>query len=78
MEFHISILKFFLCTGVFKWAETHQETDYTNWHQGEPNNEGTDEDCVVIYSMNADSFGWNDQDCDYTPAHALCETEYKF
>ena len=78
MIFHISILEFFSCTGVFKWAETHQETDYTNWQEGEPNSHSGDEDCVVTHSVDGESFGWKDQDCDYALAHALCNADYKF
>ena len=69
-------------TGVFKWAETHQETGYTNWQQGEPNDEGHHEDCVYTYTLDGgESFGWNDARCEETVNgstgdFALCKKDY--
>ena len=75
-----------MCIGVFKWAESHQAVDYTNWLQGEPSDGGMDghEDCVQTYTRDSgESFGWNDATCDDSESgynnsgyFALCMRSY--
>merc|ERR1711971_1156714 len=69
--------------GVFKWAETHQETEYTNWLPGQPD-DLRNEDCVCTFSSDVHHyFAWNDAPCDTTVGgsghgyFALCKTDYK-
>ena len=58
--------------GEFKWIDGSNPT-FTDWHPGEPNDQGRVEDCAVIY----DSFqGWNDYHCNLTfPALCLLADE---
>merc|ERR1711879_294909 len=63
--------------GTFKWAETHQVAEYTNWASGQPDNGHGSEDCVFKF---ADSLKWNDEACDGHDAqhvYALCMMKYK-
>ena len=57
--------KFSKCLGKFRWAETNQLAEYTNWIEGEPNNQYGDQDCVqdmhpcLKEETNADMSGQN-------------------
>ena len=70
--------------GTFKWAETHQAVEYTNWWPNEPDNGngGSDEDCVHKSVNVAVGIGWNDIACDATQIfdiagiYALCMRKY--
>jgi len=59
--------------GVFKWAESHDNVGFTNWHSGEPNNRDN-EDCVMIWVNGL----WNDSQCNWSSfegvrSHAICQ-----
>ncbi|RWS18680.1 perlucin-like protein [Leptotrombidium deliense] len=43
----------------FIWIETGEYLKYTQWHQGEPNNNNGNENCVEFYQGS-----WNDKNCD--------------
>ena len=67
----------FLFLGTYRWQETHQIAEYTNWYPGGPNNLDS-QDCVfkVYYPVYP---GWHDAPCSWTSwevygqIHALCE-----
>ena len=59
-------------SGVFKWSETHQEAEYTNWLPGQPDNAHSDQDCVKKSLTTA---GWDDYDCEGL-YYALCMMKY--
>ena len=66
--------------GIFKWAETHQVPDYTNWKEGEPNNLHGGQDCV---HKSLEYSGWDDIECDRSSKveydagiYALCMRKY--
>ena len=53
--------------GKFVWGDgTPLEGHYTNWDDGEPNDQRGNEDCVHMYGQNGghESF-WNDVPCDF-------------
>ena len=60
--------------GTWIWQESLQETSYTNWNEGEPNNKYGDEDCVVKDS-NWIGWKWTDVNCSVDDVHALCQME---
>jgi len=53
--------------GQWKWI-TGEEWNYTNWHSGEPNNQGNED----YLTMNIDG-SWNDGKASSTPLAYLCE-----
>ena len=64
--------------GLYRWQESHQEAEYTNWYHGGPNDK-TDFDCVWK-SYHKDNAGWEDVNCTwynfghgYGEQHALCQ-----
>ena len=58
--------------GTFVSSVTGAALTYTNWHGGEPNNHGGNENCVHTYAEYNGT--WNDVTCDtYMPA--VCEIE---
>ena len=64
--------------GTYRWQESHQEAEYTNWYKGGPN-DLDDQDCVWK-TYNPSLPGWHDFGCswsshdDYGQIHALCQT----
>merc|ERR1719510_2787628 len=60
--------------GTWRWMESHQKADYTNFMHGEPTSNG---DCV-FKSLQPGYLGWADYPCTQTAwnaeLHALCET----
>ncbi|XP_019641867.1 PREDICTED: CD209 antigen-like [Branchiostoma belcheri] len=58
--------------GRFEWVDGSPLGEYTSWAQGEPNDGGGNEDCV-LYAGHA-WFGnrWNDDKCD-KPTYFLCQ-----
>ncbi|KAK3603507.1 hypothetical protein CHS0354_030360 [Potamilus streckersoni] len=57
--------------GEWVWSESQgklPEQHYTNWYPGEPNNLGSNENCLTIIN----SGYWNDIACS-TLLHYLCE-----
>jgi len=68
-----------LSEGNFIWETSHTDLDYSNWDEGEPNDEFGDEDCVIIWL----GYKWNDHYCgddshNSVPIHALCQTDLIF
>merc|ERR1712198_685701 len=66
--------------GTFRWAESHQMLEYSNWNAGQPDDaEYYDgEDCVHISGKSGHNYKWNDLHCTWTgiwdiPTHALCQ-----
>ena len=65
--------------GTWRWQETHQNVDYSNWYPGQPNNRDY-EDCLIkVYSELFRYNGkWHDIDCNrdifHLNNHALCQT----
>ena len=60
--------------GTFVYDSTGEPIGFTDWTNGEPNNDGGEGDCVVHWQhwANEDVLGWNDRSCDYrTPV--VCE-----
>ena len=46
----------------FVWVNPARRNNrYTNWHRGEPNNWGGNEDCTVVHS--GGNAQWNDLNC---------------
>ena len=45
--------------GTWVWSDGTPK-DYTNWKSNEPNNSGSNEDCVMLYASNGK---WNDGNC---------------
>ena len=58
--------------GNFTWVATGAAPTYTNWDQGEPNNDGN-EDCVEFSQWSDDE--WNDFACNY-PQFWVCEGDF--
>merc|ERR1712112_303360 len=61
--------------GDWRWQESHQRPDYTNWAHGEPNNLAN-EDCAHISS----DLKWYDAECDsednfLNAIHGLCQAD---
>ncbi|CAN0081417.1 unnamed protein product, partial [Heterosigma akashiwo] len=49
--------------GTYVWEDGSSST-YTNWNTGEPNDAGSIEDCVAMYTEDSGSGGyWNDEYC---------------
>ena len=47
---------------VWVWSGRYNsKVFYTNWNDGEPNNSGSDEDCMTI--LPDQNYKWNDQRC---------------
>ena len=64
--------------GTWKWTESHQTTNYTNWWPGQPN--GDDDANCVFKSVNPEFLGWADYACSLDQwnngqIHALCEIQ---
>ncbi|XP_060084594.1 perlucin-like [Ylistrum balloti] len=61
--------------GDWKWAVTAKSLNYTNWHNGHPDNGGDDSDydeehCAEMSQKN--NWQWNDNGCE-EEKHFLCE-----
>ena len=64
--------------GTWRWTESHQKTNYTNWWTGQPN--GDDRSNCVFKSVSPAYLGWADYACSLDEwstdqIHALCEIE---
>lgn len=57
--------------GIWTWV-TGEAMDYTNWHAGEPNNDGGDEDYGSFFYKNTDGT-WNDGRFGNDTSAFLCE-----
>ena len=63
---------------MYRWQESHQEAEYTNWYSGGPNSK-EDNDC--IWKNYREPYnGWEDVPCSwsnhgggYGEQHALCQ-----
>jgi len=53
--------------GIWRWS--HGSSSYTNWHSGEPNNAGNNEDCTEITGTGR----WNDFPCSAS-LYFICES----
>lgn len=58
--------------GMWQWASTEQDFNFTNWAPDKPNNI-INEDCVSI--DNNESYRWNDQPCHRVHRY-ICERRY--
>ena len=62
--------------GTWRWQNSHQTMQYTNWHPGQPNGGG--EDCLSKTYYGEWNGRWGDYVCDYNNwhnnIHALCQT----
>ena len=64
-----------LCgAGDWRWQESHQRPDYTNWAAGEPNN-FANEDCAHISSKQWYDAECNNEDNFLHGIHALCQIQ---
>ena len=63
--------------GTWRWMESHQNANYTNWWPGQ-GHYGTAQNCA-FKSLHPSYLGWADYPCSYTEwsgpgqIHALCE-----
>jgi hypothetical protein len=53
--------------GTWRWSDG-TPWDYSNWAPGEPNDEGGNEDCALLYASGA----WNDGQCPVSDRGAVC------
>ena len=53
---------------LFRWTESNQIVNYTNWSPSNPNNHGGNERCVQVYKDGS----WNDLICN-TRIPYICE-----
>ena len=64
--------------GTWRWMESHQNANYTNWWTGQ-GDDGTSQNCA-FKSLHPSYPGWADYPCTNTEwtglgqLHALCET----
>lgn len=58
----------------FYWLSTGEKLQYLGWRQGEPNNIGNYEKCLVANfdKDKGDKLLWNDMDCN-EPSFIICE-----
>ena len=64
-----------LCgAGDWRWQESHQRPEYTNWAAGEPNN-FANEDCAHISSKQWYDAECNNEDNFLHGIHALCQIQ---
>lgn len=56
--------------GTFVWSATGEPLTYSNWYQGEPNDYGGDEDCVLAFVGQG---SWNDVPCNAGVQAVVCE-----
>ncbi|VDI36192.1 Hypothetical predicted protein [Mytilus galloprovincialis] len=59
--------------GVWMWASTDREFNYTDWAPGQPDNYAGNENCLHLYATQA--MKWNDMTCTYKNRF-ICEKEY--
>ena len=65
------------CAGEYRWEESHQVAEYTNWASREPNS--ASQRCV--WKTYDALYGWHDVDCSrssddvYGQIHALCQAD---
>ena len=64
--------------GVYRWEESHQEAEYTNWANNNPR--GSDSENCIFKSYVMAWEGWNDTPCSWSQwgdthgeIHALCQ-----
>ena len=68
-------------SGVYRWQESHQEAQYTNWAPGKPDGDLFDDKDCVWKTFFSDAPGWHDVDCStsiqepFGEIHALCEAD---
>jgi hypothetical protein len=56
--------------GTFFWVSSGKSLNFTNWREGEPNNNRRNEDCV---EMAFDTGRWNDVGCNWQIFSTMCE-----
>ena len=60
-----------------RWLRVDGSTAYfTFWHTGQPNNDGSNQDCVEI-AMWSGEWQWNDRECGYRRPY-ICEINGKY
>ena len=70
--------------GKFEWQHSLTPLgEYTKWAAGEPDNDGGDEDCVMIIRDHVNYWNWDDYVCELNQwydlqIHALCQINKKF
>ena len=77
-SFYIGLKRF--NNSAFLWLDgTLLSSDYLGWKQGEPNNKGRKEDCVIMgwrYEYDA-SFEWYDVECYEWTSRFICQRKRK-
>lgn len=61
--------------GEYLSSTTGKIAPYLNWAPKEPNNAGTDEDCVVLVTYNS-AQNMNDESCTEKPQYFICEKDF--
>ncbi|KAK3105709.1 hypothetical protein FSP39_003936 [Pinctada imbricata] len=58
--------------GIFKWYRSDTDLTFTDWNPGQPDDAGTNEDCMDLQGIF--SYHWNDHNCDVRQ-HFICEAK---
>merc|ERR1719228_1765932 len=64
--------------GTWTWDHMNETIEWFDWHDGEPNNFGHNENCLALREYHDPFFPifrdyfWNDMNCD-SPHHYICE-----
>lgn len=58
--------------GEWRWVSDQSKVQYSGWSNGEPNNYGGNEDCVLFYLPC--NFNWNDGRCHFLSGY-ICEKQ---
>ncbi|KAL3841960.1 hypothetical protein ACJMK2_020036, partial [Sinanodonta woodiana] len=56
--------------GDWVWAHSNTKLSYTHWSPVEPNDEGGNENCLMMFNYGL----WNDKDCSVA-YHYICEKD---
>jgi hypothetical protein len=61
--------------GDFVWSSTNESVTFTDWNEGEPNNNRGHENCVHL-ELGRLNRRWNDRQCNSSFLFALCQKGY--